>query len=96
MDSEATARGQTAHLQAVLCRPHGPMPQMRTAQQGSIRSSCLKHGRFIELTCCRSDLCWLSAATDQLKECLWLPLTALVVHFPKTQPTIKLLHLPDQ
>ena len=34
---------------------------MRTARQDSIRSSFLKHGRVIELTCRRSDLWWLSA-----------------------------------
>ncbi len=57
----ATEEGQTAHLQAGLCRCRSPMPQIRTARQGSIRSACSKHVRVIEFTGRRSDLWWASS-----------------------------------
>jgi len=50
----ATVEGQTAHLQAGLCRWLAPRPQIRTAQQGSIHSQCSRHGGVTEFTCCRS------------------------------------------
>ena len=57
----ATAEGQTAHLQAGLCRCRSPRPQIRTARQRPIRSACSKHVRVIEFTGRRSDLWWASS-----------------------------------
>jgi len=51
---DTTVEGQTAHLQAGLCRRSAPRPQIRTARQDSIRSACSKHVRLTEFTCRRS------------------------------------------
>jgi len=47
-----TVEGQTAHLQAGLCRWRAPRPQIRSAQQDSIRSPCSKHDTSAILTAC--------------------------------------------
>lgn len=49
-----TVEGQTVHLKARagLCRWRAPRPQMRTAQQDSIRSPCSKHATSAILTAC--------------------------------------------
>ena len=64
----ATVEGQTAHLQAGLCRWCSPRPQIRTARQGSIHSTCFAHARVIEFTCRRSDLWWASSGARPVVE----------------------------
>jgi len=54
---DATLEGQTAHLQAGLCRRVASRPQIRTARQDSIRSSRSRRYELTEFTCRRSDLC---------------------------------------